>query len=914
MHKTYFQASLFALAMLAAQPILAQQGKPSHVVEQQPKAPKWLQGYAIRWPVRVAGDFTNMPVPATASVVVPIPTGGWLRPDASDIVVQTAKGKLLSPHIRSHDPTGNTIFQFERNGEDRWYWVYGAGHASAANVPTKISEPFQEGLIIEVREWVGKDLDSWAAVVGGLNKSETVIGNAIAPEIIQYSNPFRPADPRNFCSSYRGFLNITQPGTYQVLGNGDGAVFLFIDGYKVYERPGRLNQILTGLPRNNYGTAIELDVGIHEIEMHQVIADSPLTKGKAFLAWIRPGNPHWEIVNRGDFAPSTHAIAASPETEDGKQGASFVFGIDEVLLTSGLTLFLVRFEAVGNIENPDTLIWDMGDGTTRKGRSFRHVYYKEGDHMVSLKSSPRLPAFTQRVYTWPIWTSATSPFVVAWITEALEATEWQKYDVPRLFMIYQFLESAGGQEEWNLLERVCEHLLTKESDDETARGTVYQTLINTIAELGRPEEAVQRGEEALKEFAGTGKVDVGLHIVLGDILFRHLKDPEKAISRYRRVIEEFRSLSSPEVRLAAVRLGDVSYELGDIGGAGDAYRMAGELGGLQYQRSAVMDAVTHGAQLRIIEQRLRDGDIDECRALLRKMELEAPEQKLQGQYQILRAEVDRAGGRYEQAIAAYERVLGQLQWAGMHDRVLFGMADANLRMGELEKALEIVNKIEEVYPKYYEIEGLTQYEQAITNRLLHPRTGGTSSTNIYDAGSGAYQTDFEPSDAQTWHIPNQWYHRTTRVTWRSQGISGPHVLLAENAPPFITGGEQFTDWILPVRNYEPQGYFWIEFWYRDREVAHRFTNPHVHIKVLDRKGNTVEGEDRNTRCWSSLDRWRKMGTLRRTPLDSEGRIFMQMRYYSPGTSEMDGIRIMPVTDRQFDVLRSFIVRREEVGQ
>ena len=481
-------------------------------------------------------------------------------------------------------------------------------------------------------------------------------------------------------------------------------------------------------------------------------------------------------------------------------------------------------------------------------------------------------------------------------------------------MIYQFLESAGGQEAWNLLERVCEHLLTKKSDDETARGTVYRTLINTIAELGRPEEAVQRGEEALKEFAGTGKAEVGLQIGLGDIHFRHLKDPEAAISRYRRVIEEFRSLNSPEVRLAAVRLGDVFYEIGDIGSAGDAYRTAGELGGLQYQRSAVMDATTHGAQLRIVEQRLRDGDIDECRALLRNMELEAPEQKLQGQYQILKAEVDRAGGRYEQAIAAYERVLGQLQWAGVHDRVLFGMADANLRMGKLEKALGIVNKIEEVYPKYYEIEGLTQYEQAITNRLLHSRAGGPSSTNTYDAGSGTYQTDFEPSDAQIWHIPDESYHRTTRVTWRSQGISGPHVLLAENVPPFVPGGAHFTDWILPVRNLEPHGYFWLEYWYRDREVSHRFTGSQVYISVQDSDGNHVEGENNSMRFWPSFDRWRKYGALRQAPLASEGRIFMSVRYYSPATSEIDGIRIMPVTDRQFDVLRSFIVRREEVGQ
>src|SRR5262245_19445127 len=53
------------------------------------KPPAWLDGYRLRWPLRVIGD----PAKQTAkSVITSVPTGGWLRPDASDIAVQAASG------------------------------------------------------------------------------------------------------------------------------------------------------------------------------------------------------------------------------------------------------------------------------------------------------------------------------------------------------------------------------------------------------------------------------------------------------------------------------------------------------------------------------------------------------------------------------------------------------------------------------------------------------------------------------------------------------------------------------------------------------------------------------------------------------------------------------------------------------
>lgn len=83
-------------------------------------SPAWLPGYKIRFPVRIIDDL----IASNQTAIVRIPTGGWLKPDASDLAVLTRSGKRIPVAILSHDPMGDTLCQFRRNGMERWYWVY----------------------------------------------------------------------------------------------------------------------------------------------------------------------------------------------------------------------------------------------------------------------------------------------------------------------------------------------------------------------------------------------------------------------------------------------------------------------------------------------------------------------------------------------------------------------------------------------------------------------------------------------------------------------------------------------------------------------------------------------------------------------------------------------------------------------
>jgi len=260
-----------------------------------------------------------------------------------------------------------------------------------------IVHPLAEGLTMEVREWAGERLDSWAEAVAGLRQSETVIGNAVVPEIMHRGNPFRPNNPRKFAASYRGYLTITNAGPYRFLPNADDAAFLFIDGFKVFERPGGQLKLSGKIPVGAGGGLIELSNGVHYVEVHHVMGNAPRGEGTCTFGWVPPGQKRWAVVPRSAFAPAAWAVTGPPQEAAGAAACSFVWGIDEPLVVSGLSLFLVRFEATGKVANPGALIWDMGDGTTRKGRSFRHTYLNPGEYIVTLKSGGGLPLATRRV-------------------------------------------------------------------------------------------------------------------------------------------------------------------------------------------------------------------------------------------------------------------------------------------------------------------------------------------------------------------------------------------------------------------------------------------------------------------------------------------------------------------------------------
>jgi tetratricopeptide (TPR) repeat protein len=853
-----------------------------------PQAPAWLDGYAACWPVRVLGE----PIAQTAqSVLVSIPNGGWLKADGSDIAVQSGAGKLLPVTVLAHDSAGDTIIQFQRHGNDPWYWVYGINPIAP---PLAKIEPFREGLTLELRDWAGDDLSSWIKVRAGLEKSTSVIGNAIVTEVMQNTNPARPTTPTKFAASYRGYFNVKKEGTHTFVVNADDAAFLFIDGFKVFERPG-VNRPLGAVKvkeLEKIAGRVDLKPGVHSFEVHQAVGESPQSRGSCVLAWTTPEQPKFMFVPPTAIAHPLYARAAAVLRPDGNAAGAFTFGLDDMLESAGLKLFLVRFEADGDFPNADKLQWDFGDGTVGVGRSPTHIYFKEGDYQVTLNVGGGLPPFKRRVHVWPE-PGDSSPLSLEAAVRTLERMDWKKLDVGRVREIFSFLRICEQANHWPLLDSVARHLLAQKDVDLETRSQYITARLEALTNQGKAAEALKLAEQSAGQFAKTPVLQVRLQLGVAAIHQYHYKDAAAASKIYKAILDEHKRVEHPNLRLAGVRWGDLFAEAGDLVRASDAYRVAATLGGDKFAGTASTEATTRGALMRIAEQKLKAGDFQATRQLLERMELEYPGRRLDGLYCFMRAETDRNIGRYEDALRNYEMIFRLPQWAGYRDRATLGMADSYFRMGDYEKSLKWYKNLKETYPKYHEEKKCDVVEKLIADRLQRIKNARTPA----DAFFKGFVTGFEPTESE-------WFGQGDFAIVRAPGLQGPHAALLDAYPRELATFEYHR----PLTNLTPGGTYWVEIWYRDiiapaPPLAHQ--QPFIQCR-LSVEGTKTEVLAPGMNLYrTSHHHWHKLSCKIKAPMAQDCLLKLTFANHT-GAYLYDALSIRSVSDRQLDSLANFL--------
>jgi tetratricopeptide (TPR) repeat protein len=554
-----------------------------------------------------------------------------------------------------------------------------------------------EGLTVEYREWAGDSLEDWPAVHAGLLQSSNVLGNAVLAEIRQWFSPANPIAPQHVAASYRGTLRIDEPGVYRFLPNGDDAAFLFINDYLIHSRPGR-NRPMGGSAPFTLGGGIELEAGTHRFEVHHVIGDNPDATGGMGLIWLRPGTKAWEYVPPEAFPDALFADVVKIETASGTSPAVIEYGMEDTLRSDGVELFLARFEAGGDPPDGRRLHWTFGDGQTGDGKSLWHVFFAPGVYDVTLASQPDLPPFRRRVVVEPV-AQPLSPGAMQRAVTALNDANLAQLPLPELMTVFEYLLLCDASIGRPLLERVSRRLATDRKVDVKVRMLARAALMDAMAQQGRGTEALEALEEGLKAFGGLRTLCAQLRVAAGDICRDALGDYDRAAEFYTAVVEGNRGLRHPAMRTAAIALGDMYLDAGDHGKAAESYRLAGDLA--DRLAGAATDAATRGALLRTAEQQLRNGDVRQTERLLRRIESEFPEQKLEGLYRFLRAELGRRRGTYRQAERDYEFVLRMRQWAGYRPRILHGMADTAIRAGDPERALRWLDTLQNEEPDYY---------------------------------------------------------------------------------------------------------------------------------------------------------------------------------------------------------------------
>jgi tetratricopeptide (TPR) repeat protein len=855
-----------------------------------PRAPAWLDGYRVRWPIRAMGELDKQPA---KSIVVRIPGGGWLKPDASDLALEAPTGKLLPHLVLSHDPLGDTIVQFQRDRDEPWYWVYGVGGPGG---PKADAKTMAEGITLEVRDFAGRDLSSWPKVREVLDKTPAIIGNAVVTEVVQNCCPARPEQSSKFAASYRGNLTIEKAGTYSFLVNADDAAFLFIDGFKVYEQPGgsTVKGTINVKVLDKIAGKVELKPGVHPFEVHHAVGDVPTSPGRCSLIWKGPDMAKVAYVPPTAFVQPVFARVAAMESRDGETAGLFTHGLDDTIDSPGIRLFLVRFEAQGPGKS-DAFHWNFGDGTTGTGRSVTHVYFNESDYLVSLAvdGSP-LPPCKRRIHVWAEPTGETSPLSLEKAVDALATMDWQKLDGERLRSIFSFLQACNQSNRWPFVDRLAAHLLAQKDGDLEQRSQFYLARLEALTQLGKAGEALKLGEEALKEFTRTPALTVRLQLGVAAIHQYHFKDAGAASRIYKDILDKHSRTEHPNLRLAAIRWGDLFAEAGDLAKADETYRVAATLGGEKFQGASVTDAATRGALLRIAEQKLRAGEIHATRQLLDRVEMEYPGRRLDGLYCFLKAESDRAGGRYEDSQRNYEMIFRLPQWAGYRDRATFGIADCYLRMGELDKAQKWFADLKETYPAFVQAQKLDETIKLLAERIERSKSANGDKEAV---AFKEFATSFEPTETS-------WFGDTKEFAIvRAPSIGGGYSALFDVWPQ-THHQYNYEQWF---KNLTPGGTYWVEFWTQDlaRHSAYTVgvTLPWVQVYLFDepKKLSTLITihPQRN-----SHHGWHKYGVKIKMPAAADGSLKLIFGNAN-GFTLVDRVSIRAVSDRAIDSLLLF---------
>ncbi len=748
----------------------------------------------------------------------------------------------------------------------------------------------QEGLSVEFREWRGELLDElsdWAAVVKGLEKSETVLGNALVTEVVQNGNPFRPDEPRDFAASYRGTLQVTNPGVYRFFVNGDDASFLFINGFKVYSRVGSNVPVRGKVPLYGVGADIELEAGAHPFEIHQVVGHTPGAQGLCAFLWLPPKAKEWQFVPTAAFRKGALAVVTAVETRDGTAAPTVEWGMDDALSAGGSSLFLVRLEA-GGAGPLQPCSWTLGDGQVAAGRSLTQVFFKEGDVEVAVQGNAAVPPFRRRIH---VATPAvpTSPLSLGRAVLALERMDPRRLDPTRLNAGFDFLLRCGQTNRWAALDAFARALLEKSGADPKQTVLALTARMEALASLGRGAEALALTDKALAAAGRLPSLQADVLFCAAEINRRQLRDLNRASELYAKIVADFRRSQLPIVRRAASAWGDLYLEREDLARAGECYRLAASLGEPAAGVEGGSEASTRGALLRVAEQQLKGGNIRQTWRLLERIEREFPEQKLEGLYRFLKGEADRAGGRYAEAIGHYEVLLKLRQWAAFRPQAMLGMADCYFRAGDARQALAWYGSLTNAFPAFAAERQVEPLRRMVEERLARDEAAAKAGQPA-PAGGGVVE-----SFSRSVPVPPPGLFRFRPTL----GIDGTDTAFFDYVPDSATQG-----WGGAMSNIVSRGVYWGEFWTRNEATPPgAWVNPHIHMRLYG--ADRVASDTQTVVPERSYGEWRKLAGRLKAPLSADASWHLLFVYMN-GLNEIDGVRIQPVSDAQEDALRTFI--------
>ncbi|NOX97078.1 MAG: tetratricopeptide repeat protein, partial [Nitrospirae bacterium] len=641
-----------------------------------------------QWKCRRIIEVREPPAQNYPVAVFSFANGGYLAKGSGDLVVIDRRGQKVPFRIIWNEPKGTTILIFpaKRKGE-RFFLYY---NNPAISRTDSLSWQPQVSLTLETREDPGGKADSWTDMKRLLGKSRKVYGKGFVNKIWQGLNPYGPND--NYLSIYQGFLNIKEGGTYRIATVSDEASFLFIDGKRVAEWPGR-HKIWGGMRGEHSGT-VELRPGLHSIAYYH-----REEKGAQFMiaAWKRPGEDKLEIIPTSAYLHPARAGEISYQKLSRSLVAYFRVAQDNEIIKDGLQYTKVSFRdrSYGLKDRKGSYLWDFGDGTTSRARFPSHIYIgiknypvtltvtagkerdsfqflvriKESLDNLTVESKDSLSSYAQIINTYPLG----------------------ELDKESLLSYINLLESSADK---RYLIPLCESYLKK-------YGRYDRKLANRITWLLAESYELSDPRKAIAVYAGIVKKGGKSNLILkakwarADLYLYKTKDYDEALKIYKSILSSSSSRQD-KARLARVRVGDVYRKKGE-------YRKAKEIYA-QVEKRTIRDMgvkealIKQGTYFQMIETYLKEDRLEVALKKLKEWEMNFPLAKLSGELPLLYSKYFSRKGDYVRALDELKGLMELNPHTTLRPEAELLMAQVYFHLGKKGEAKELYRKIRKEYP------------------------------------------------------------------------------------------------------------------------------------------------------------------------------------------------------------------------
>ncbi len=661
----------------------------------QERPPWWNQGWPYRMLVSVPPAQPGQP--RYASVWVHLRQdadggGGALRVIAPD-------GRTPVPFAVMHaTPEGRCLIAFEVGRRTGLFGVY---YGNSAAGPVDQAEP-AVGLLYETRPIPeGASVSSWADAQATVNRAGPSFGADYWIRIYDAYNPFGPQ--RDYIGIYRGYIDITEPGSYGFATMSDDSSFLLIDGKPVTQWVGRHN-IHQGRRGERSGT-VELTRRAHEILYVHFAFGAP---ARAALAWMPPGKDRFEIVPHSAFPRPRQGQVMQGEGLRQTVSADFTWEPESYCEAGKAQMIAVKFTSRSTTAG-DALIerygWDFGDGQSAGDSGAWHVFLTPGvytvTHTVRSTGGARV-ACAKRVKVGPMYEDLDFP------RKKLEQF-WDSISGYRM----DRLPTASLLSAWEFLK----HLEKRQEATEVA-GELYgrrQDLTpvqfhETAMALGEHAQSVGRDPDGAEAYFRAALDAVperdrqrrfSARFALCDLYFYYAGDPDRARREYVKLRADFPQTDPARRRVALIRIADTYRDQGKVDDARRTYEEAEADPAFAPDKPRSLVA---GSMLQEVLSHLHRGDGEQALERLEKLLWHYPTMRLEGQPAELRVQAALLKGDFTEAKKQADSYIGFARDPNYVPAVLIGAAEACIELGLLDEAADHYRKVLDSFAESPQVE------------------------------------------------------------------------------------------------------------------------------------------------------------------------------------------------------------------